>query len=151
MSNRFITILIVVVVGLGAVAALSNGYMGQNDDQNWQVLQGLFGKMKIQNDAGYYQKKFASEYTYPKLRSVYFSDKVDEGGAKDGSSNVIFKDKGRAKFNSTVVYNTPFLLANDAIDDNIKGLVESPASGFHRLCKGEIEKADLLILARLKE
>ena len=107
--------------------------------------------MRIQTDAGYYQKRFASDYTYPKLVQTYFSDDVEEGGVKDGSCNVIFKDKGRAKFNSNVVYNTPYLLASDAIDENIKGLVQSPTAGFHRLCKGKIEAADRLILSRLKE
>lgn len=151
MGSRSITMLVLIAVGLGLVIACMNGYMGQNDDQNWQVLQGVFGKMRIQTDAGYFQKQFASDFTYPKLRQTYFSDDIEEGGAKDGSCKVIFKDKGRATFSSTVVYNTPYILAGDAIDENIKGLVESPTAGFHRLCKGDVTKADLLILARLKE
>lgn len=151
MGTKSIVISILIVLGLIAAFAVCNGYMGQNDDENWQVLQGIWGKMRIQTDAGYYQKKFASDYTYPKLRQTYFSDDVEEGGAKDGSCNVIFKDKGRAKFNSNVVYNTPYILANDAIDDTKKGLVKCPAADFHRLCKGDVEKADRLILARLKE
>lgn len=151
MGKKSITILVLLVIAILAVWGGSKGYVGQNDDQNWQVLQGVLGKMRIQTDAGYYQKRFASDYTYPKLRQVYFSDDIDEGGAKDGSCNVIFKDKGRAKFNSNVVYNTPHLLANDAISDEVKGLVASPTAGFHRLCKGDVEAADRLILARLKE
>lgn len=151
MSIRTITIGIVLLLIVGGGLATTLGFFGQNDDQNWQVLQGVLGKMRIQTDAGYYQKRFASEYTYPKLRQVYFSDDVEEGGARDGSCKVIFKDKGRATFSSTVVYNTPYVLSADAIDDDVKGLVEGPTAGFHRLCKGDIEKCDRLILARLKE
>ena len=151
MGPKSITILVLIVIGLIAGVAGMNGYFGHNDDQNWQVLQGVFGKMRIQTDAGVYQKRFASDFTYPKLRQTYFSDDIDEGGSKDGSCKVIFKDKGRATFSSTVVYNTPYVLAEDAIDDSIKGLVKCPTADFHRLCKGKVEKADLLILARLKE
>jgi hypothetical protein len=151
MNGKFKTILIVLVLVVIAGLACVFGYFGQNDDQNWQVLQGVWGRMRIQTDAGYYQKQFASDYTYPKLRQVYFSDDADEGGEKDGSCKVIFKDKGRATFSSTVVYSTPHIRAGEAIKDGVKGLQDSPTAGFHRLCKGEIEKADKLILARLKE
>jgi hypothetical protein len=151
MNGKMITILVVLMLFVGGGLAMLFGYWGQNDDQNWQVLQGVWGKMRIQTDAGYYQKQFASEYTYPKLRLVYFSDSPDEGGEKDGSCKVIFKDKGKATFSSNVVYNTPHLMSGDAIKEGEKGLQDSPTSGFHRLCKGEIEKADKLILARLKE
>ena len=151
MSTKAITILIVIVVAIAAIFGSTKGFVGQNDDQNWQVLQGVLGKMRIQTNAGYFAKWFATDYTYPKLRQVYFSDDVEEGGAKDGSCNIIFKDKGKATFSSNVVYNTPYVLAEDAIDSSKKGLVQSPTSGFHRLCKGDVIKADLLILARLKE
>ncbi len=157
MSNRAIMICVLVVIGVGAVLGCMNGYFGQNDDQDWQVLQGLGGKMSVRTDSGIYQKKFATDWTYPKVQKVYFSSDVREGSAQDDSCKVVFSDKGTATFSTMVLYRSPYMLAGLSIPDidaegkQPKGLKEGAVANFHRLCKGDIKAADGTLLARIKE
>ena len=52
MNNRMKMICILGVIAGAAVLGCMNGYFGQNDDQDWQVLQGLGGKMSVRTDSG---------------------------------------------------------------------------------------------------
>lgn len=151
MNLKFITIAIVGVVLVATIIGCLNGYIGQNDDQDWQVLQGIWGKMSTRTISGVYQKKFATAWTYPKVVRVYFSSDTKEGSAEDESCKVVFSDKGTATFSSMVLYNTPYLLAGEAIEEGTKVLLEGPVARFHRLTRGNIEISDKTILARLKE
>lgn len=157
MNNRMKMIIVLGVIAGAAVLGCMNGYFGQNDDQDWQVLQGLGGKMSVRTDSGIYQKKFASAWTYPKVQKVYFSSDVREGSAQDDSCKVVFSDKGTASFSTMVLYRSPYMLAGLSIPDidangkQPKGLKEGAVANFHRLCKGDIRIADSTVLARIKE
>ena len=151
MGPKSITIIVLVVLGLVSVVACMNGYFGQNDDQDWQVLQSPFGQMDVRTDSGIYQKQFATAWTYPKVQRVYFSSDVREGSSNDESCKVVFSDKGTASFSTMVLYRTPYMQANLAIEVEKKGLVEGKVANFHRLCKGDISIADATLLARVKE
>jgi len=157
MGPKSITVIVLVVIALGAVVAGMNGYFGQNDDQDWQVLQSPFGTMSVRTDSGIYQKQFANAWTYPKVQRVYFSSDVREGSSLDESCKVVFSDKGTASFSTMVLYRSPYMLSGLAIPDindegdQPKGLKEGAVANFHRLCKGDIKIADATVLARLKE
>lgn len=157
MSPKTITISIVVLLIVGGIFATMNGYFGQNDDQDWQVLQGLGGKMSVRTDSGIYQLKFATAWTYPKIQRVYFSSDIREGSATDESCKVVFSDKGTASFSTMVLYRPPYMYAGLAIPDmkedgtTPRGLKEGKVANFHRLCKGDIKVADAVVLARVKE
>lgn len=157
MGPKSITILVLLVIGLIAGIAGMNGYFGQNDDQDWQVLQSPFGTMSVRTDSGIYQKQFATAWTYPKVQRVYFSSDIKEGGTDDESCKVVFSDKGTATFSSMVLYRSPYLESGLAIPDvnsdgsMPKGLKEGAVANFHRLCKGDIEIADATVLAKVKE
>ena len=157
MGPKTITMTVVIVIGLAAVLAGMNGYFGQNDDQDWQVLQSPFGKMSVRTDSGIYQKQFATAWTYPKVQRVYFSSDVREGSSTDESCKVVFSDKGTATFSSMVLYRSPYMLSGLSVPEvdskgNIaKGLKEGAVANFHRLCKGDIGIADQTVLAKVKE
>ena len=157
MGPKSITISVLVLIAVVAVIAGFNGYFGQNDDQDWQVLQSPFGKMSVRTDSGIYQKQFATAWTYPKVQRVYFSSDVREGSSIDESCKVVFSDKGTATFSTMVLYRSPYMLAGLAIHDVdkdgkiAKGLKEGAVANFHRLCKGDVKVADATVLARVKE
>jgi len=155
--NKFYTLVGVIVIAVVVVLACTFGWVGHNDDQDWQVLQGVFGDMRIQSAPGVFQKRFATDFVYPKIKRTYFSKDEKEGTKEDESCTVVFSDKGKADFSSMVLYRTPYLTANEAIptkeevSNSGKGLKDCESTRFHRLCKGDIIIADKTILARLKE
>jgi hypothetical protein len=157
MGPKTITMIVLILIGLGVVLAGMNGFIGHNNDQDWQVLQGVFGDMKIQSAPGVFQKRFANDFVYPKIQRTYFSKDEKEGGKEDESCTVVFSDKGKADFSSMVLYRTPYLKANEAIAtaEEVKtlgkGLKDCESTRFHRLCKGDVTISDKTILARLKE
>ena len=144
------SIVVLIIIGIFAV---TNGLMGHNDDQDWKVLQRLGGSMDVRTTPGWFMKRFADEWKYPKIRRRYFSSDVSEGGAVDESIKVIFSDKGKATFSTMILYSTPYTRAGEAIktEAGAKGLAEGEVARFHRLCRGNIEIADKQALARIKE
>lgn len=152
MSNKMIVVSIIVVLALLGGWFCKDGLVGHNDDQDWQILQGVWGKMSVRTDSGFYGKKFATVYPYSKVRRIYFSSDVREGSALDESCKVVFSDKGTATFSSMVLYRAPYIHAGESIgDEGSKSFKEGKVSNFHRLCRGDMSIADKTILARIKE
>ena len=152
MSKKMIVISIVLVLALLGGWFCKDGLVGHNDDQDWQVLQGVWGHMSVRTDGGFYGKKFATVYPYSKVRRIYFSSDVREGSSLDESCKVVFSDKGTATFSSMVLYRAPYIHVGESLAlEGEKSFQEGKVSNFHRLCRGDMSIADKTILARLKE
>jgi len=102
-----IAVVLLIVVGL-----LVGGF-GKNDDSNWQIVQSVTGNVDVRDKAGWYLRKFASVWTYPRAVSKEFkqaglgeavsrSDKM-----ADQSIKVTFNDGGTAKMGVTIRFATP--------------------------------------------
>lgn len=94
--GTLIVILVVLLYGLG-----------KNDDQNYQVIQSVTGKITIKDEPGWYIKAFATVWTYPRSVQKYFSSSTDEGGIKDESIRVTFNDGGTAQVSTMIRFQTP--------------------------------------------
>lgn len=94
-------------VALLVVAALWGGLVGHNDDQNWQVLQSVTGKVTIIDQPGYYYKGFGTVWTYPRTLEGYYSEHPEEGDATDTSVSITFNDAGTAKVSSYTKLQLP--------------------------------------------
>lgn len=105
----YITIALVAVVGL----VLLLGGFGKNDTQNFQIVQSVTGDVSVKDGAGWYLRKFASVWTYPRAISQEFKkagqgdtqSRVDK--AEDQSIRVTFNDGGTANMGCTIRVATP--------------------------------------------
>jgi len=106
-----------------------NGLVGKNDDQNWQVLQSVTGKITVIDKAGYYLKKFGTVTTYPRA--------VQEAFARDEGESVrtTFNDGGTAEVSTMIRYQTP--------------TIEDSRKKFHRDFSGNISNANTSVRAHL--
>lgn len=113
-----------------------NFFIGENDVQNFQVIQSPGGAVRIQSQGGWYLKTFDKVWTYPKTDSSFFSNVKAE--SKDGDGVVVrFKNKG----GGTVSCNVITRYFTD--DVTMKKL--------HEYCGGDLKKLDNILLARIKE
>jgi hypothetical protein len=151
MGFKGITIIVVIVIALGAIVGGFNGLVGHNGDQQMTVVTFPNGTMDVRTTAGYYGLWFGEDVPYLKMSRVYFSSDAREGSETDESCKVVFSDKGSAKFSSMVLYNTPYLQAGTATEKGTKGLLEGTVAAFHRLTRGDMDIADKTILSRIKE
>jgi regulator of protease activity HflC (stomatin/prohibitin superfamily) len=120
-----------------AIAALTIFcFVGHNDVQNFQVIQSPSGKTVVRTAGGYYFKFFDTVWTYPKVRTVFFSNDVKESEDKDGIE-VIFSNKGRGDISSQVIYRL--------YTDNERILK------MHEYARGDINIIDNLVLSKLKD
>lgn len=94
-------------VALLVVAALWGGLVGHNDDQNYQVLQSVTGKVTIIDQPGYYYKGFGTVWTYPRTIEGYYSEHPEEGDQNDTSISITFNDAGTAAVSSFVKLQMP--------------------------------------------
>ena len=93
-------------VSLLVVLGLWGGLVGHNDDQNWQVLQSLTGKVSIIDHPGYYYKGFGTVWTYPRTLEGIYTDHPEESKS-DTSIRVTFNDAGTARVNSYTKVQLP--------------------------------------------
>ena len=129
------TIVTGILVVIGATVVW-NFFIGENDVQNFQVIQSPGGDVRIQSQGGWYFKIFDKVWTYPKNDSSFFSNVKAE--SKDGDGVVVrFKNKGGGIVSCNVIsrYFTD--------DVTMKRL--------HEYCGGDLKKLDSTLLARIKE
>lgn len=103
-SGIAIAIVCLVVVGLVAIFV---GTAERNDNQNWQILQSVFGKVSVINEAGWYPKWFGKVWTYPRYLEYRWNADPKEGEAADESIRVTFNDGGTAQVSAFVRAETP--------------------------------------------
>ena len=124
-----------VLVAVGAII-IWNFFIGENDVQNFQVIQSPDGDVRIQSQGGWYFKVLDKVWTYPKTDSSFFSNVRAE--SKDGDGVVVrFKNKG----GGTVSCNVITRYFTD--DVTMKKL--------HEYSGGDLKKLDNILLARIKE
>ncbi|PIP64938.1 hypothetical protein COU77_00665 [Candidatus Peregrinibacteria bacterium CG10_big_fil_rev_8_21_14_0_10_49_16] len=75
---------------------------GSNDDQNWQVIQGIDGTVAVRDQPGWYFQGFATVWTWPRaMEARYDQDGTDE------RLGVTFNDGGKAQVECYVRYQLP--------------------------------------------
>lgn len=130
------TSLIFVGIAIIVIAFIGYGGIGYNSSQNFQVIQSVNGNMSVNGLGGYYLRFFPSVWEYPKVNTVYFSNNKAESTDNDGVQ-VYFKNKGTGYISAQVIYR----LYND----------EKTILAMHEYARGDLDKIDDIILARMKE
>lgn len=125
-----IKLVLLIVLPILVIAALFNGLVGKNDDQNWQILQYPTGTIEVIDSAGYYVKAFGTVWTYPRAVQESF------GRDEDESIRTTFNDGGTAEVSTMVRYQTP--------------TVEADRRKFHRDFSGNIQNANMSVRAHLQ-
>lgn len=102
-----------IVVVLMLVGGMLVGGFGKNDASNWQIIQSVTGNVTVRDRAGWYLKKFASTWTYPRAVAKEFkrSGQGEMQSAADRSADqsigVTFNDGGVAYMGMTIRFATP--------------------------------------------
>jgi len=102
-----IAVVLLIVVGL-----LVGGF-GKNDAANWQIVQSITGSVEVKDNAGWYLRKFASVWTYPRAVSKEFKqagqgEMISASDRQaDQSVGVTFNDGGTADMGVTIRFATP--------------------------------------------
>lgn len=102
-----------IVVSFILVLGLLVGGFGKNDAANWQIIQSVAGTVTVKDGAGWYFRKFASVWTYPRAVSQEFKqagqgDTISAADKEaDQSIKVTFNDGGTAQMGTTIRYATP--------------------------------------------
>ena len=130
------TSLIFIGIAIIVIAFIGYGGIGYNSSQNFQVIQSVNGDMSVNGLGGYYLRFFPSIWEYPKVNTVYFSNNKAESTDNDGI-HVYFKNKGTGYISAQVIYR----LYND----------EKTILAMHEYARGDLDKIDDIILARMKE
>ncbi|KKN52813.1 hypothetical protein LCGC14_0608560 [marine sediment metagenome] len=94
----------IVVVAL-TIAAI--GGIGYNADQNWQFVQGIWGTVRDQDRGGYYFRKYATVWTYPRYMEFIYNDVKNEGADPCEATRITFNDGGTARVETFVRIMTP--------------------------------------------
>lgn len=136
MNKKIIASVVTAVLVVVGASVVWNFFIGENDVQNFQVIQSPGGDVRIQSQGGWYFKILDKVWTYPKTDSSFFSNVKAE--SKDGDGVVVrFKNKG----GGTVSCNVITRYFTD--DVTMKKL--------HEYCGGDLKKLDNILLARIKE
>ena len=130
------TSLIFIGIAIIVIAFIGYGGIGYNSSQNFQVIQSVNGDMSVNGLGGYYLRFFPSIWEYPKVNTVYFSNNKADSNDNDGIQ-VYFKNKGTGYISAQVIYR----LYND----------EKTILAMHEYARGDLDKIDDIILARMKE
>lgn len=112
MSKRMISAIIGGVVALVIILVLMTGIMKHNDDQNWQIVQSVTGKITVRDEGGYYPTFFATVWTYPRYCDFRYNDDPDEGDDVDERIRVTFNDGGTAQVGCFVRISTPTIMGD---------------------------------------
>jgi regulator of protease activity HflC (stomatin/prohibitin superfamily) len=103
--------------------------MGNNNDQNWLILQYPWGNVNVIDSAGMYMKAFGKSWTYPRNWQVEYS--------KEHAFKVVFNDGGSATMNAMVRFSSPL-----TVDGKRK---------FHQLFGGNEEAVMEAVWAHLSD
>jgi hypothetical protein len=96
------------VVALMVISII--GGFGKNDTSNWQVIQSVWGKVSVNDSAGWYLRNFAAVWTYPRAVMKEFKShggELTQERSDDESIKVTFNDGGIANMGMTLRYATP--------------------------------------------
>jgi len=104
--KKALTLGAMAIAVLAAVIVLFES-MGKNNDQDWQVLQSVGGKIEIIDRGGYYCKWFGTVWTYPKYMQLEYTEEKTILSPNDDSVTVTFTDGGTAKVSTVLRIQTP--------------------------------------------
>jgi hypothetical protein len=110
MSSDFKIKVIIGSVVLGVILLIMavSGFMGSNDNENYQVVQSITGKMEVRDQAGWYIRNFAKVTTYPKSIQVFYNDDpANSAPGDDDSIRATFNDGGIADVSAMVRFRFP--------------------------------------------
>lgn len=80
---------------------------GYNNDQDWQIVQSVGGKISVVSAGGYYNKAFGTVWTYPKYMHFNYTQEATADYPNDESIEVVFNDGGTAKISTVMRIQTP--------------------------------------------
>ena len=132
--KNYVTIAIVAIILIVGSVLIGGGFE-KNNDQNWQIVQSVGGTVTVRDQAGWYFKKFATVYTYPRYYDAIYNSVSDEGKKSDESIRTTFNDGGTAQIDTFVRFSTP---------TNTDKRLE-----FHRQFAGSIENASYAVKAHM--
>jgi hypothetical protein len=95
-----------VIVALGLVFGFIF-MVGNNNDQQWVIVQYPWGNVNVIDTAGWYFKGGGSHWSYPRNWQVEYDDKESWN---DYSFKVVFNDGGSAHMNAMVRFSSPITL-----------------------------------------
>jgi hypothetical protein len=124
-----------VVIVAVVVISLISGFMGYCDNQDWQIVQSLKGKITVNDDSGWYDKWWSKVWTYPRAHTAIYNDEAGEGEKQIESIRVTFNDGGTAQISSMV----RFLLPSS----------EEDRRRMHREFSGDIENVVMAVKSHL--
>lgn len=102
-----------VVIGIVVVFVLMFGWWfvwqlgGTNNFSDFQIWQGVMGKVEVIDQSGFYWRNFGRVWTYPKNIQEYYSKSPKEGTNEDDSIRVTFNDGGNASISTFVQCSFP--------------------------------------------
>ncbi len=132
--KNYVTIAVAVIVLIVGSVLIGGGFE-KNNDQNWQIVQSVGGTVTVRDQAGWYFKKFATVYTYPRYYDAIYNSVSDEGKKSDESIRTTFNDGGTAQIDTFVRFSTPTITAQRL--------------EFHRQFAGSIENASYAVKAHM--
>jgi hypothetical protein len=135
MNKRTLASIIGAMIVLVVLIAIIVGGVGKNNAHQWQIVQGIRGKITVREEAGWYLKWFATVWTYPRYVDKTWNDIPFEGDRKEESIRTTFNDGGTAQISTFVRYETP--------------QVETERVAFHRAFSGNIDSATAAVKSHL--
>jgi len=135
MTPKQIKMLVIAVIVVVAGLAIVFGCFKHNDDQNWQIVQSIGGKISVRDQGGWYPTAFATVWTYPRYADFRYNDDPDEGDDVDERIRVTFNDGGTAQISTFVRIQTP--------------ITEADRKEFHRQFGGEMANVKAATKAHL--
>lgn len=120
-----------IVAIIGVILALFTFFffIGNNNDQNWLVVQYPWGTVKVLDTAGWYFKAAGSQWEYPRNWQIEYHD--------EHAFKVVFNDGGSATMNAMVRFSSPLTLEGKR--------------KFHQLFGGNEESVEAAVWAHLSD
>lgn len=126
--NFSIKILLKMLCLFGFITLLFTS-VGNNNDQQWLVIQYPWGNVRVIDEAGWYMKGGGSHWSYPRYWQVEYD--------QEHSFKVVFNDGGSATMNAMVRFSSP--------------LTVEGKRDFHRLFGGNEEAVESAVWAHLSD
>ena len=99
---KYIAAGIASAIALVVVLTLWCGFVGHNDNQNYQIIQGIFGDISVRDTGGYYPKFFSTVWTYPRAMEAEYTETATALSPADDSIRATFNDGGTAQISTYV-------------------------------------------------
>lgn len=131
MTPKQIISLVICLAFAVAFIAVSGSLFQYNDLQDWQILQGVTGKVSVIEGSGYYGQWFGKPYRYPKTLEAFYSSHPEEGNGKDDSIKVTFNDGGTAQVSAFVKIGLP-------LDEQKRILLHQDFQGNYQTIKSAV-------------